>query len=73
MAAEENKELIRRYVKEIYNTKDLTNYADYVSAEILDFGVDHLEQFFNAFPDSHVNVIDIFGEGEKVIARQIYL
>lgn len=69
MTAQENKELIRRYVKEIYNTKDLTNYGDYVSDEILDFGVDHLEQFFTAFPDSQTNVIDMFGEGEKVIAR----
>lgn len=69
MTAEENKELVRRYVKEIYNTKDLTNYADYVGGEILDFGVDHLEQFFTAFPDSQCTVIDMFGEGEKVIAR----
>jgi predicted ester cyclase len=69
MSAEENKELIRRYVEEIYNKKDLTNYAEYVSDGILDFGIDHLDQFFNAFPDSRTSVLDLFGEGEKIIAR----
>ncbi len=69
MTSDENKELIRRYVKEIYNTQDLTNYSDFVSDEILEFGTDHLEQFFNAFSDLHTNVLDIFGEGDKVIAR----
>lgn len=69
MAAEQNKELIRRYVKEIYNTQDLTNYAEFVGDELLDLGVDHLEQFFNAFSDLRTDVLDLFGEGDKVIAR----
>ena len=69
MTAEGNKALIRRYVNEIYNAKDLTNYADFVSDEILDFGADHLQQFFTAFPDSQINILELFGEGEKVIAR----
>lgn len=69
MTAEENKAFIRRYVEEIYLTKDLTNYADFVSDEILEYGTDHLNQFFTAFPDSYVNILDLFGEGEKVIAR----
>jgi predicted ester cyclase len=69
MTAEENKKLIRRYVKEIYNKQDLTNYSEFVSDEIFDYGVEHLEQFFTAFPDVHTNILDIFGEGDKVIAR----
>lgn len=69
MTAKENKELIRRYVKEIYNTQDLSNYTEYVSDEIFDLGVEHLEQFFTAFSDLQVNVLDMFGEGDKVIAR----
>lgn len=69
MTAEVNKELIRRYVKEVYNQQDLTNYSEFVSEEILDFGVEHLEQFFTAFSYLHVNILDMFAEGEKVIAR----
>jgi predicted ester cyclase len=69
MTVEENKELIRRYVKEIYNKQDLTNYSEFVSDEMFDFGVEHLEAFFTAFPDVHTNILDIFGEGDKVIAR----
>ena len=69
MTAEGNKEFIRHYVAEIYNKQDLTNYSDFVSDEILEFGVEHLEQFFTAFSDLHTNILDMFGEGEKVIAR----
>ena len=69
MTAEENKAFIRRYVEEIYITKDLTNYADFVSDEILEYGTNPLNQFFFAFPDSYVNILDLFGEDEKVIAR----
>ena len=69
MTVEENKKLIRRYAEEIYNKQDLSNYSDFVSDEILDFGVEHLEQFFNAFSNMHTNILDLFGEGEKVIAR----
>jgi len=69
MTAEENKEFILRYVKEVYNKQDLSNYSEYVSDELLDFGVEHLEQFFTAFSDVHVNILDMFGDGEKVIAR----
>ena len=69
MTAEGNKEFIRRYVEEIYNKRDLTNYSEFVSDEILDFGVEHLEQFFTAFSDTQTNILDMFGEGEKVIAR----
>ena len=69
MTAEDNKELIRRFVKEIYNKQDLTNYSDFVGDEILEFGTDHLEQFFSAFSDLHTDILDIFGEGDKVIAR----
>ena len=69
MTAEENKEFIRRYVEEIYNKQDLTNYSEFVSGEILDFGVEHLGEFFTASSILHTTTLDMFGEGEKVIAR----
>jgi predicted ester cyclase len=69
MTAEENKEFIRRYIKEIINKQDLTNYSKFVSGEMLDYGGEHLAQFFTAFPDAQANILDIFGEGDKLIAR----
>ena len=69
MTVEENKKFIRRYAEEVYNKQDLSTYSDFVSDEILDLGVEHLEQFFNAFSNMHTNILDLFGEGEKVIAR----
>jgi len=69
MTAKENKEFIRRYIKEIINKQDLTNYSEFVTGEILDHGGEHLEQFFTAFPDAQANILDMFGEGDKVIAR----
>ena len=69
MAIQENKDLIHRFVEEIYNQKNLDNYSDFVGEEILEQGIDHMQQFFTAFPDSQTTVLDIFGEGEKVVAR----
>ena len=69
MTPQENKEFIRRYVKEIYNKKERHAVIEFVSDEIFDYGVNHLEQFFTAFPDSHAKILDMFAEGEKVIAR----
>lgn len=69
MTAEENKEFIRRYIKEIINKQDLANYSEFVSDSILEYGADHLEQFFSAFPDAQAKILDMFGEGDKVVAR----
>ena len=69
MTLPENKALIRRFVVEIYNQKNLDKYSDFVGKEILEQGIDHMQQFFTAFPDSQTNILDIFGEGEKVVAR----
>ena len=69
MSVEENKELIRRYVKEVFNKQDLSNYSDYVGGDFFETGTDHLQQFFTAFPDGQTQILDMFGEGEKIIAR----
>jgi steroid delta-isomerase-like uncharacterized protein len=69
MSLQENKALIRRYVEEIYNQKNLETYLEFVDEGIAELGTDHLQQFFTAFPDSHTGVLDLFGEGEMVVAR----
>lgn len=69
MTVQENKELIRRYVEEVYNKQDLEAYRAFVADAVLEEGADHLRQFFIAFPDTHTTVLDLFGEGDKVVAR----
>lgn len=69
MSVQENKDLIRRYVEEVYNQQDLDLAMDYVGGELKEAGTDHLKQFFTAFPDSQTTLLDLFGEDDKVVAR----
>jgi predicted ester cyclase len=69
MTIQKNKELIRRYVEEVYNKQDLEAYMDFVGGEVAEVGADHLEQFFTAFPDTHCTVLDMLAEGDKVLGR----
>ena len=71
MKTQENKELIRRFVEEVYNRQDLDNYWEFVNDDLPDDAVEHLQQFFTAFPDVHTTVLDLFGEGDKVVGRML--
>lgn len=67
MTVQENKELIRRYVAEVYNAHDLNSLGRFIGDEMPDESVSHLQEFFTAFPDSHVTVEDLIAEGDKVV------
>jgi predicted ester cyclase len=69
MSIQKNKELIQRYVEEVYKKQDLDAYLNFVHGDKAQDGADHLQQFFTAFPDSQVTVLDLFGEDDKVVAR----
>jgi len=69
MTTQQNKDLILRLVEAIYNQKDLDRFAEFFGEELRRQGGDHLHQFFEAFPDSRAVVQDLFGEGDKVVAR----
>ena len=69
MSVEKNKDLIRRYVEEVYNQHNPDLNGEFISPDLPGSSVDHLKQFFTAFPDSHTTLLDIFGEGDKVVAR----
>ena len=69
MTVQKNKALIRRFVEEVYKKHDLDSYLDFVGGSIAEEGTDHMQQFFTAFPDSQTTVLDMFGEGDKVVAR----
>ena len=69
MTIQKNKDLILRYVEEVYNKQDLEAYLEFVAGDDVESGADHLQQFFTAFPDTHCTVLDLFGEGDKVVGR----
>jgi steroid delta-isomerase-like uncharacterized protein len=81
MSTEENKALIRRMYEEVHNQGNLdvldeitaTNFVDHNLAPGLQPGVDGVKQLFtmfhNAFPDFHVTIEDMIGEGDKVVSR----
>jgi predicted ester cyclase len=69
MTVQKNKELIHRYVEEVHNQQDLDIISEFVDEDDLEDGIDHLRQFFTAFPDNHTTVLDLFGEREKIVAR----
>ena len=60
MTVQENKVLIRRFVEEVYNKQDLDILWEFVDEGISEDGVDHLHQFFTAFPDAHTTVLDMW-------------
>lgn len=69
MTIEENKALVRRQVNAIWNEHNLDSLAEYVGGDLLEESKDHIEQFLTAFPDNQVTIEDLFGEGDKVVAR----
>jgi len=69
MTVQKNKALILRYVEEVYNKHDLTTFLEFVDEGMSEDGADHLQQFFSAFPDSQVTILDMFGEGDKIVGR----
>jgi len=69
MSFEENEALIRFFVEEVVNAHDLEREKEVVVPALLDEAVQHLEQLFDGFPDVHATIDDMFGAGDKVVAR----
>ena len=69
VSIQENKDLIRRYAEEVYNKQSLDNYSDFISDDLPKEAFDHLRQFFTAFSDIRVTILDLIAEGDKVMAR----
>jgi len=76
---EANKALYRRYIDEIWNKKDPTAADRYLAPDYVEHnpgpppGVAGRKQFvakvLKAFPDYHVEVLELLGEGDRLVAR----
>ena len=81
--SEENRDLARRFMDEVYNKGNLdfidevvaSNWVDHDpnSPEGMSRGVEGAKQFAemyrNSFPDLHMTVEDLIAEGDKVVMR----
>ena len=71
MSIQENKNLVRRSIEEIWNEHKLEKVAVYAGDDQVEESTEHVRQFLTAFPDSHVTIEDMIGEGDKVVARLV--
>jgi predicted ester cyclase len=81
MSAEENKALVRRYIKVVWNKRNVAaldqllapNYRRYVSATTAPLSREGQRQriagFHTAFPDLHFTIEDLLAEGDRVTFR----
>ena len=81
MAIQENKEAIRVFWEEVFNKKKLELIDNLFTKDYVYHGAagqdvqgrEGLKQFltmyFNAFPDIHAEIEDIFGEDDRVASR----
>ncbi len=51
------------------NRHNLDTNREFLSDELHESGISHLRQFFDAFTDNRTTLLDMFGEGDKIVAR----
>ena len=87
MAFEENKDLVRRYIEELFRKHDLDVMdeflsVDYIGHQNLGTGSEErtngredfkevVKSFFSAFPNSAATIEDMIEEGDKVVTRWV--
>ena len=72
MPVEENKELVRRFIDQVINAGDALAIPEYMVPGSMFAGA--FEGFIThyikvGFPDFHLTVEDVFGEGDKVLVQ----
>ena len=77
---EENKELVRRFMDEVWNQMNPEAVDRFVAPEMIDHsgqgsGKEGVQQaiglFATAFPDWHTTIEDLVAEGDKVVMRGV--
>jgi steroid delta-isomerase-like uncharacterized protein len=81
MSSEDNKALIRRFIEEVFNQRNVDAIDRYIAANYVDHvtppGVPNTREgfkqfigtFLATFPDFHYTVEDLVADGDKVVAR----
>jgi steroid delta-isomerase-like uncharacterized protein len=80
MSTEENKALSRRFWEEVFNGRNLDLIDEFCGPNFVLHGMSNqesnaeglkqmLSMWFNAFPDIHVTIDDLFAEGDRCAVR----
>jgi predicted ester cyclase len=79
MPADENKAVYRRFIEEVFNSKNVARTDEFIQPEFVDHtpglpsGLDGAKKgivgFLTGFPDLHFTIEDQIAEGDKVVAR----
>ena len=81
MAAEENRAMIRRFIEEIFNQRNIAALDQYLAADYVDHAVPpgvpptregfkgFISGFLAALPDFHYTIEDVIADGDKVVVR----
>ncbi len=81
MSVEENKENVRRFIEEVFNKKKLDIVDELIDDNYIINGVGGqqlrgpdgarmmISMYANAFPDLHMSIDDLIGEGDIVACR----
>jgi steroid delta-isomerase-like uncharacterized protein len=81
MSAEENKAIVRRFIEEVFNQRNVEAVDTYMTSDYVDHVVppgvpptraafkQFIGMFLAAFPDFHYTIEDELAEGDKVVNR----
>jgi len=68
--SEQNKELVRRYYRDVINGRQLDTVGEFFADERMVEGVKRgCFSYFQAFPDLHSSIDELIAEGDKVFCR----
>jgi predicted ester cyclase len=68
--SDESKAVVRSYYDRVINGRDLDAVSEFFADERMVEGVRRgCFSYFNAFPDMHVSLDELIGEGDKVFLR----
>jgi predicted ester cyclase len=81
MSAEENKAVIRQFIEQVFNQRNVDAVDTYMTADYVDHVIpagipptregfkQFIGMFLAAFPDFHYTIEDEVAEGDKVVSR----
>ena len=69
MATEANKAIVRRLVDEVFNSGHLEVIDELYAPALAGAAKRWITPFRNSFPDVHMELVELIGEGDKVVGR----
>src|SRR5215469_12288242 len=69
MSTEENKLLVRRFVEQAVDRGNVDLVDDLTSGEFAEIAKRWVRPFQSAFPDFKMEIVELIGEGDKVVAH----